>query len=335
VLASPAAFDLALSGVLTAWEIEDLGASRLGDLFQFSPADERSGEVQVVSLHGNDGKARLTRTLADVSTFADKEFAHSGSPFCKYAQTRVVLGICSKQVYMMSGSLSSMIFIGIDDTDNLESRGTGHVAREVASNLAADFAVLGVLRHQLLVDPRIRYTSHNSSKSVVLDGDDTVDLAALCARVRQMMLADFQPGSDPGLCVARTVPASVVEFGQRAKREVLTQAEARGLAAAHGILLSGVGGDEGGVIGALAAVGLAASGEDGRYVMIGNSRELKGPQPIPAVLATGITQVRTMAGQPVTEGLVQSDKMRPARRGGCAVLFVEQCGYQWVPLKLD
>jgi tRNA(Ile2) C34 agmatinyltransferase TiaS len=228
-----------------------------------------------------------------------------------------------------------MIFIGLDDTDNLESRGTGHLAREIAANLASDFRVLGVLRHQLLVDPHIRYTSHNSSKSVVLEGDGGVDLDALCERVRLMMLADFQPGSDPGLCVARVVPATVIEFGQRAKREVLTQEQARELAAAHGMLLSGVGGDEGGIIGALAAVGLAASGEDGRYVLVGKSRELTGPQPVSAILASGIAAVQTMDGQPVTEGLVQTDKLRPARRGGQPVLIVEQTGNEWLPLKLD
>jgi tRNA(Ile2) C34 agmatinyltransferase TiaS len=228
-----------------------------------------------------------------------------------------------------------MIFIGLDDTDNLESRGTGNLARQIATSLASDFSVAGVLRHQLLVDPNIRYTSHNSSKSVVLDADGDVDLAALAERVRLIMLADYQPGSDPGLCVARVVPDTVIEFGQRAKREVLTQAEARELAAAHGMLLLGVGGDEGGVIGALAAVGLAAGGEDGRYVMIGNSRELTGSQPISVVLATGVAAVQTVDGQQITEGLVQSEKMRPARRGGRPVLFVEQSGDEWVPLKLD
>lgn len=228
-----------------------------------------------------------------------------------------------------------MIFIGLDDTDNLESRGTGHLARQIATNLASDFHVVGVLRHQLLVDPSIRYTSHNSSKSVVLDADGKVDLAALVERVRLMMLADYQQGSDPGLCVARVVPPTVIEFGQRAKREVLTQAQARELAAAHGILLAGLGGDEGGVIGALAAVGLAASGEDGRYVMVGRSRELQGLQPVSAVLAAGIAAVQTTDGQQVVVGLIQSDKVRPARRGGRPVLVVEQSGGEWVPLKLD
>ncbi len=47
--------------------------------------------------------------------------------------------------------------IGIDDTDNLESRGTGHRVRWLGDLLAReDLAdIKGITRHQLLVDPRI------------------------------------------------------------------------------------------------------------------------------------------------------------------------------------
>ena len=107
------------------------------------------------------------------------------------------------------------------------------------------------------------------------------------------------------------------------------------VAAQHSLLLHGLGGDEGGVIGALAAVGLAATGEDGRYVLVGRSRELSGMQPVSALLAAGIVAVRTVDGQPVTEGLVQTDKLRPARRGGRPIAVVEWAGDHWLPLKLD
>lgn len=228
-----------------------------------------------------------------------------------------------------------MMFIGLDDTDTLESRGTGHLARQVAAALAADHPVLGVTRHQLLMDPRVPYTRKNSSAAVVLDVDGDVEPEALMARVRALMRANYQPGSDPGLCVARQVPAAVVAFGRRVQRRLVTQREARELAAAHGILLEGLGGDEDGVIGSLAAVGLAASGEDGRYVLVGRSRELSGLQPIAAVLAAGVAAVRTREGRPVTEGLVCADKLRPARREGRAIAFVEWSGGYWQPLKLD
>ena len=228
-----------------------------------------------------------------------------------------------------------MFFIGIDDTDNLESRGTGHLARQIAAALAPDYPVLGVTRHQLLVDPRVPYTKKNSSAAIVLDVDGQVNPDALLERVRALMMADYQPGSDPGLCVTHTVPVEITEFGRRAQRQVVTQTEARVLAAAHGIPLVGLGGTQDGVIGALAAVGLAADGEDGRYVLVGRSRELSGMQPISALLAAGVVSVQTLDGQPVTDGLVQSDKLRPARRGGKAVAVVEWCGNYWQPLKLD
>ena len=125
------------------------------------------------------------------------------------------------------------------------------------------------------------------------------------------------------------------EFGRRAQRELVSQDDARALAAEHGLLLQGLGGDEDGVIGALAAVGLAATGEDGRYVLVGRSRELSGLQPISALLAAGIVAVQTADGQPVTEGLVQTDKLRPARRGGRPIAVVEWAGDHWLPLKLD
>ena len=62
-----------------------------------------------------------------------------------------------------------MIYIGIDDTDNKTSRGTGHLARLIAADLAQDYRLLGVTRHQLLVDPRIPYPAKNSSAAIALE----------------------------------------------------------------------------------------------------------------------------------------------------------------------
>lgn len=229
-----------------------------------------------------------------------------------------------------------MIFIGMDDTDNVDSRGTGHLARQIAAVLAGDYRLLGVTRHQLLVDPRVPCTRNNSSAAIALDVDHVeLDVDCLLERVRAIMLENYQPGSDPGLCLALSVPIAVMEFGRRAQRELVNQADARALAAAHGIRLLGLGGDEDGVIGALASVGLAASGEDGRYIQVGRSRELAGLQPISALLEAGIDAVQTAEGRPVTEGLVLTDKLRPARRAGRPIAVVEWAGEYWRPLKLD
>jgi tRNA(Ile2) C34 agmatinyltransferase TiaS len=228
-----------------------------------------------------------------------------------------------------------MQFIGLDDTDTLESRGTGHLARQIAAALSADYPVRGVTRHQLLVDPRVPCTKNNSCAAIALDLNGDTDPNALLAVVHEIMMDDFQPGSDPGLCVAQAVSDAVTGFGQRAQHQLVTQAEARVLAGEHGIPLVGLGGTEDGVIGALAAVGLAASGEDGRYVLVGRSRELSGLQPVPALLEAGIVAVQTRDGRPVVDGLVQTDKLRPARRGGRPIAVVEWAGDYWRPLKLD
>jgi hypothetical protein len=57
--------------------------------------------------------------------------------------------------------MTTQILIGIDDTDNAETHGTGRRARQLGERLAADglAEVDGITRHQLLIDPRIPYTS--------------------------------------------------------------------------------------------------------------------------------------------------------------------------------
>lgn len=231
-----------------------------------------------------------------------------------------------------------MLFVGMDDTDTLETRGTGQLARAIAAALdngSGGQQVIGVTRHQLLVDPRVPCTKNNSSAVIHVREDEPLDLEKVFSQVRAVMLADFVPGSDPGLCIAREVPGAVIEFGWRAKQALVTQAEARDIATSHGIRLEGLGGDQNGVIGALSAVGLAASGSDGRYILVGCCRELRGLQPVPALLDAGVAAVETAGGQPVTDGLVLTDRLRPARRAGRPVAVVEWAGDHWEPLKLD
>lgn len=225
--------------------------------------------------------------------------------------------------------------IGIDDTDNTESRGTGHLARFMATALAQDFRIHGVTRHQLLEDERVPKTAKNSCAGIIFEGD-AYPLEEIAMYARKVMLDDYQPGSDPGLSViAEVVPPEIIAYGQQVQQEFITQKLPRRLAFDHGIHLEGLGGDQDGVIGALAAVGLVAQGSDGRYVLIGSIRELEGLQPIDAVLSAGVTTIQTLDGQVINEGLILADKMRPARRAGQPVLFVELEDDHWLPLKLN
>jgi hypothetical protein len=219
-----------------------------------------------------------------------------------------------------------MILVGIDDTDTLESPGTNQLARALAIRLAPSYHCLRIVRHQLLVDSRVPYTSHNGSASLWLEPRTEVDLAWLVGELRIGMNAAFVPGSDPGLCVAGNVPAEVVAWGVRCQRELVGQEEARRLAARLGLHLEGLGGAEGGVIGALAAVGLAATRDDGRVIqMEGWPDDLSGVQPVQAVCDRGVEVREVVTGKLVEQGVVDLvKKLRPNCRGGRVILFVEQ-----------
>jgi len=232
-----------------------------------------------------------------------------------------------------------VIYIGMDDTDNKTSRGTGRLARNIASILSERYMIRGITRHQLLFDPRIPYTANNSSAAIHLSDNGAVELSALADEVQALMLADWQDGSDPGLCVARDVVPPVSEFGRSAKVSVVRQSEALGLAEHAGCILRGLGGTCDGIIGALSAVGLAATGDDGRFILIGTVRDLQGLQTVQNLLASGIAEVRTLGGTRLDEGIIDtSGKLRPAFRENRPVLFVEKQDVDsphWLPVKLD
>jgi len=237
----------------------------------------------------------------------------------------------------MCAILSNLIiYIGLDDTDTLESRGTGNLARQIAFELAKNYELIAVTRHQLLIDPRIPSTAKNSCAAICLSIRNPRDQEHIFEFVKKLMLVDFQPSSDPGVCLAdESCARKLSTFGARTKHEIINQKEARMLAKQAGAHLEGLAGSQDGIIGALAAVGLAASGDDGRYIQIGRSRDLRGLQTVPTILDAGIIAVRTLDGAPVETGLVLSDKLRPARRDSKPVLFVEREGEYWRPLKLD
>ncbi|MDH5277317.1 MAG: hypothetical protein OEW88_12915 [Gammaproteobacteria bacterium] len=230
--------------------------------------------------------------------------------------------------------------IGIDDTDNPDSRGTGFRARQLSGRLAeAGLAVTrGITRHQLLVHPDIPYTSHNSSACLDVDltGGELNTLADFC---RDYLAAESAPGSDAGLCVAAFdgVAEIVVEFGRSAKQVVLTREEARELAARVGLHLEGVTGDHMGMIGALSAVGLRKSGHDGRFIWLKGVRELSGTASAGHLLeATGIDSVETVDGKAIPkEAEIRVDPWpRPVLLNGRAVLLAQEkrdnnAGYDW------
>ena len=102
------------------------------------------------------------------------------------------------------------------------------------------------------------------------------------------------------------------------------------MAATHGILLEGLGGTQDGVIGALAAVGLMNTRNDGRVIFLGSASvdhfEVSGIHDINDLSGFGVEEVRCRANQElVTTGSVDVGKrLRPNYRGGKVVLYVSR-----------
>ncbi len=224
-----------------------------------------------------------------------------------------------------------MIFVGLDDTDTLDTPGTNQLARRLAAALPPGFTCTLVLRHQLFFDPRVPYTSQNGSASLLVETEPGRRAPELLPLLERELRDWYVAGSDPGLCLAETVPDDVVAFGARCQRDLVTQVEARDLAARHGLHLAGFGGTEDGVIGALAAVGLLASGDDGRVVHRPGwpwPDGFSGPQPVAAIRARGVDEVRPYPdGAELVSGTVDVGKhLRPSYRRGRVVLFVDPSG---------
>jgi hypothetical protein len=220
-----------------------------------------------------------------------------------------------------------VLFVGIDDTDIVGSPGTNQLARAILHRLGAAARDAVICRHQLFFDRRVPYTSKNGSASILLPGAAEAACDEIAAEVRPVMRAWFIEGSDPGLCVTPSVPETVQEFSRRCQSEVVTQDEARGLAAAQGIYLEGLGGTNQGIIGALAAVGLAATRDDGRVVQLARwpypDDGFAGPQDAAAICARGVDEIRRSDnGAVIASGIVDIGKrLRPNIRQGRVVLF--------------
>lgn len=223
------------------------------------------------------------------------------------------------------------LFVGLDDTDTLDTPGTNQLARRIAARLPSGYVLRAVLRHQLLIDARIPYTSQNGSASIILDASTGAGGEGWRRDLLPMLRSEVRgwcpEGSDPGLCVAATVASEVLEFGRRCQREPTSATAARSVAEECGVHLEGLGGTEDGVVGALAAVGLAAGGE-GRVVHLRGwpwPDPFSGVQTLKAVKARGIEEIRDRrSGAPVEEGRIDVGKrLRPAFRDGHVVLFVE------------
>ncbi len=229
------------------------------------------------------------------------------------------------------------LLIALDDTDNLESIGTGRLARMLARELTHQRLVTStnVTRHQLLVHPAVPYTSHNSCacmEAATVNGN----LEKIASAAKAYLIDNFHEGANPGLCIMRSdaVPHQLLDFGRRAQEEVIPLREGVMLADSIDGYTWRAGATGQGCIGALAGIGLRSSGRDGRFLALVGIRKITGVVRVADILQrTAIRSVETTEGNPLPgQELVDTlDWVRPTLCNGQPVLVVKRNGSCWHP----
>jgi hypothetical protein len=225
------------------------------------------------------------------------------------------------------------ILVCIDDTDNLDSKGTGAHALGISGKILAQKLGMPkfISRHQLFVHDDIPYTSHNSAMCFAVDGVKSEDIISIKELCIDYLEKESAGGSDPGLCIVELETLKdekeLIRFGKKAKANVLTKKEAYEMAVRLGIHLSEHGGTGGGVIGALAGAGLRLDGNDGRIkgkYFVGCQNEVLTADEI--LRRTNISEIReenggVLGGQ---ERIRLGEKVKAVLLDGRIVLLVER-----------
>jgi len=227
------------------------------------------------------------------------------------------------------------LFIAIDDTDNKESIGTGRLSRMLADELKEKglMAESRVTRHQLLVHPDIPYTSHNSSACIdAVMNACTIDEVSVLARA--FLESHFHEGANPGLCIAAqaAVPEELPSLGNRAQKEVVPLDEAKTLADRLGIFSWWSGKTGQGCIGAMSAIGLRSTNNDGRYIALDGIRDVDGMRTVEEILElTAIDRIATLSGESLPpKAIVDTQNwVRPILKKGLVTLEVIPVNGHW------
>jgi hypothetical protein len=143
-----------------------------------------------------------------------------------------------------------------------------------------------------------------------------------------------------GLCIAQSDKISdrIMNWGHRAKKEILSQEEARLIAKEENIYLEGFLGTKGGIIGARAGVGLRKFGNDGRFFWLAGKelREISG-----IYLATELSKISNFDQISANNGhkvepihkIFVSEWLRPVLKNKKITILVEpnvnSSDYEW------
>jgi len=220
------------------------------------------------------------------------------------------------------------VYFGFDDTDHHDSPyGTGKLVRWFQKALPGGCECVGVVRQQLFLSDDIPYTSHNSSACMIVEMVDGALLDRSIESAASHINTYAIPGSDPGLCVVTERDSSldeIVAYGHYCTHAVSSQREA--LQVAGKVHLSGHGGTNDGIIGAVAAVGLTMSGWSGRYIELDRLRDWPGQTTVSEIRSGGVEVVSTDRDTRIPapgDTVITNGWLRPRLMGHRPVLLVQ------------
>jgi len=222
--------------------------------------------------------------------------------------------------------------IGIDDTNTIGGEDTGALAIRLGHLIQERRfgRLLAVTSHQLLRHTDIPLTTDNNAACLLIDADAVArrDLELTC---REFLMRNSAPSSDPGFALASwsNLSSTVEVWGQQARRVRLQRRLAVELARSLDIAVAGFQGNGDGVIGALAAVGLRSSGNDGRFIWLPGLDGVKGVLTLPALLnLCPIDRVENFRSRtPLERDLIDlGEAPTVLLRGGQSLLLLDACG---------
>ncbi len=116
--------------------------------------------------------------------------------------------------------------------------------------------------------PKIKYSTYNFGAVIHLDCNDEKFVDDILLTIKRIMENEFNMESNTDLAVAHEnqISSAIINYGQDAKKSILTPKRAVDLAINSNIKLEGFGKTKNGVIGAIASIGLAATKNDGKFL---------------------------------------------------------------------
>lgn len=225
------------------------------------------------------------------------------------------------------------LFIGIDDTDCSTSNGTGKLTKALSKQIELNGLgkVVNISRHQLCLSKKIKYTNLNNSACIEVLVIDNDNLILFC---KNFIKNNCEKLSNAAIVFANEddISKEIIGFSLKVKKEIVSLKDAITLIKNNNLNHSFFGTRKLGLIGALAAIGLRLTNNDGRVIWANGFEvpEMKGTYIAGEVYCqTHVDTIKTSDGYkiPTNSTIIYESKFsNPVIENNLITLIVEEVG---------